>query len=39
VVRKEQLMPAAMELVQGLAAKNPRAIAQAKSNINGFFLE
>jgi hypothetical protein len=28
-----------MELAQSLAAKNPRAIAQAKSNINGFFLE
>ncbi len=39
VVKKEQLMPTAMELAQGLAAKNPKAIAQAKANINGFFLE
>jgi len=39
VVKKDQLMPVAMELAQSLAAKNPRAVAQAKSNINGFFLE
>jgi enoyl-CoA hydratase len=39
VVTKEQLMPAALELAQSLAAKNPKAIAQAKSNINDFFLE
>jgi enoyl-CoA hydratase/carnithine racemase len=39
VVKKEQLMPMAMELAQTLAAKNPKALSQAKSNINGFFLE
>jgi len=39
MVRKEQLMPTAMELAQSLVAKNPKAIAQAKANINGFFLE
>jgi len=39
VVKKEQLLPVAMELAQTLAAKNPKAIAQAKANINGFFLE
>ncbi len=39
VVKKERLMPVAMELAQALAAKKPSAIAQAKANINGFFLE
>jgi enoyl-CoA hydratase len=39
VVKKEELMPVAMELAQTLAAKNPSAIAQAKANINGFFLD
>jgi enoyl-CoA hydratase/carnithine racemase len=39
VVKKDQLMPVAMELAQSLAAKKPTAIAQAKANINGFFLE
>ncbi len=39
VVRKEELMPVAMELAQSLAAKKQSAIAQAKANINGFFLE
>jgi enoyl-CoA hydratase len=39
VVKKEQLMPVAMELAQSLAAKNPKAVSQAKSNINNFFLE
>jgi enoyl-CoA hydratase/carnithine racemase len=39
VVTKEQLMPAAIELAQSLATKNPKAIAQAKANINGFVLE
>lgn len=39
VVKKDQLMPAAMELARGLAAKKQGALAQAKANINGFFLE
>jgi enoyl-CoA hydratase len=39
VVKKEQLIPVAMELAQSLAAKNPKAISQAKSNINNFYLE
>jgi enoyl-CoA hydratase len=39
VVRKEELMPVAMELAQSLAAKKPAAIVQAKANINGFFME
>jgi enoyl-CoA hydratase/carnithine racemase len=39
VVSKEQLMPTAIELAQALGAKNPKAIAQAKANINGYFLE
>jgi enoyl-CoA hydratase len=39
VVKKEQLMPTSVELAQNLAAKNPKAISQAKANINGFFLE
>jgi enoyl-CoA hydratase len=39
VVKKEQLMPVAMELAQTLAAKKLSAISQAKANINGFFLE
>jgi enoyl-CoA hydratase len=39
VVRKEELMPVAMELAQSLAAKKPAAILQAKANINGFFME
>ena len=39
VVKKDQLMPVAMELAQSLAAKKPSAIAQAKANINGFFME
>jgi enoyl-CoA hydratase/carnithine racemase len=38
-VKKEQLIPTAMELAQTLAKKNPRAIAQAKANINGFYVE
>ena len=39
VVRKDQLMPVAMELARSLAAKNHRAIVQAKAQINGFSLE
>jgi enoyl-CoA hydratase len=39
VVRKDELMPVAMELAQSLAAKKPAAILQAKANINGFFME
>jgi enoyl-CoA hydratase len=39
VVRKEELMPVAMELAQTLAAKKQSAIVQAKANINGFFME
>jgi enoyl-CoA hydratase len=39
VVRKEELMPVAMELAQSLAGKRREAIVQAKANINGFFLE
>jgi enoyl-CoA hydratase/carnithine racemase len=36
VVRKDELMPVAMELAQALAAKKPGVILQAKANINGF---
>jgi enoyl-CoA hydratase/carnithine racemase len=36
VVRKDELMPVAMELAQALAAKKPSVILQAKANINGF---
>lgn len=39
VVRKEELMPVAMELAQSLAGKKREAIVQAKANINGFSLE
>ncbi|HXZ87385.1 MAG TPA: enoyl-CoA hydratase/isomerase family protein [Candidatus Binataceae bacterium] len=39
VVRKEELMPVAMELAQSLASKKQSAIEQAKANINGFFME
>jgi enoyl-CoA hydratase len=39
VVRKQDLMPVAMELAQSLAAKKQAALLQAKANINGFFLE
>ncbi len=39
VVKKDQLMPVAMELGRNLAAKNHRAIVQAKAHINGFTLE
>lgn len=39
VVRKDELMPVAMELAQTLAAKKQSAIVQAKANINGFFME
>ena len=39
VVKKEELIPVAMELAQSLAAKKPAAITQAKANINGFFME
>jgi enoyl-CoA hydratase len=39
VVRKEELIPVAMELAQSLAAKKPAAIVQAKAHINGFFME
>jgi enoyl-CoA hydratase/carnithine racemase len=39
VVKKADLMPVAMELARTLAAKNPSAIARAKANINGYFLE
>jgi len=39
VVKKEQLIPTAMELARTLADKSPRAIAQAKANINGFYVE
>lgn len=39
VVRKDELMPVAMELAQSLAAKKPGVILQAKANINGFTLE
>jgi enoyl-CoA hydratase len=39
VVRKEELLPAAMELAQSLAAKKQAAIVQAKANINNFFME
>jgi enoyl-CoA hydratase len=39
VVRKEELIPVAMELAQSLAAKKHAAIVQAKANINDFFME
>ena len=39
VVKKAELMPVAMELARSLAAKNHRAIVQAKAQINGFFTE
>jgi enoyl-CoA hydratase len=39
VVKKDELMPVAMELAHSLAAKNHRAIVQAKAQINGFFVE
>ncbi|HVN88604.1 MAG TPA: enoyl-CoA hydratase/isomerase family protein [Candidatus Binataceae bacterium] len=39
VVKKDELMPAAMELARSLAAKNHRAIVQVKAHINGFSLE
>jgi enoyl-CoA hydratase len=39
VVRKEQLMPVAMELAQSLASKKPGVILQAKANINNFASE
>jgi enoyl-CoA hydratase len=39
VVRKDELMPVAMELAQALAAKKPGVILQAKANINGFAAE
>ncbi len=39
VVKRAELMPVAMELARSLAAKNHRAIVQAKAQINGFFLE
>jgi enoyl-CoA hydratase len=39
VVKKDQLMSAAMELARSLAAKKQSALTQAKANINGFFLE
>ena len=39
VVTKAELMPVAMELARSLAAKNHRAIVQAKAQINGFFVE
>jgi enoyl-CoA hydratase len=39
VVKKDELMPVALELGRTLAAKNQTALAKAKANINGFFLE
>jgi enoyl-CoA hydratase len=39
VVRKDELMPVALELAQSLANKKPGVILQAKANINGFTLE
>jgi enoyl-CoA hydratase len=39
VVRKNELIPTAMDLAQSLAAKKTSAIVQAKANINGFSLE
>ena len=39
VVKKEELMPAAMELAQSLAAKKHSAMVEAKAHINGFFLD
>jgi enoyl-CoA hydratase len=39
VVRKDELMPVAIELAHSLAAKKPGVILQAKANINGFTLE
>jgi enoyl-CoA hydratase/carnithine racemase len=39
VVKKEELMPLAMEMAHGLATKKRNTVAQAKANINGFFLE
>jgi enoyl-CoA hydratase len=39
VVKKDELMAVAFELGRTLAAKNQSAIAKAKANINGFFLE
>jgi enoyl-CoA hydratase len=39
VVKREELMPVALELARSLAAKNPAAIVQAKAQINGFFLD
>ena len=39
VVKKAELMPIAMELARGLAAKNHHALVQAKAQINGFFME
>lgn len=39
VVRKEELLPAAMELAQSLADKKQAAIVQAKANINNFLME
>jgi enoyl-CoA hydratase len=39
VVNKDVRLPVALELARSLAAKNHRAIAQAKAQINGFFLE
>jgi len=39
IVKKAELMPVAIELARSLAAKNHRAIVQAKAQINGFFVE
>jgi enoyl-CoA hydratase/carnithine racemase len=39
VVKKAELMPVAMELARNLATKNRHALAQAKAQINGFFME
>lgn len=39
VVKPAELMPVALELARSLAARSHSAIAQAKAQINGFFLE
>lgn len=39
VVKKAELLPAAMELARSLAAKKRQALVQAKAQINGFFLD
>jgi enoyl-CoA hydratase len=39
VVKKSELMPTVMELAHSLAGKKREALAQAKAQINGFFLD